>query len=146
MTRDPATLKALLARVQRSAGPDRDLDEALMVLAYVKDRRHIGAQRDDGYGRWYDVKDDVWVDPVTDKWVTTSALFFTKSIDAALALVERLLPGAYWSIDHTDEGDPGKWYDVEIGQSFAQARTAPLAILAALLTALLAQPEGTETK
>lgn len=65
---------------------------------------------------------------------------YTASIDAALALVERKLPGASWSVRTAMEG--GYAADVPFVQLKDMhplpvlARTAPLAILAALLTAL----------
>jgi hypothetical protein len=105
-------LQALLERVKAATGPDRELDRA--IDDYF-DPMHIGALR-----------------PVT------------ASIDAALALVERRLPRWNWIVSDraTCVLRPANGKDENrswIQWREANARTPPLAILAALLTALIAQ-------
>jgi hypothetical protein len=136
-------LESLLERVKAASGPDRMLDDALHWQ--FSDWNNIG-------GWWREHK-------VTGARERFSSGFspeaFTASIDAALALVERVLPGFVLRVQtadptcsehspyrkceailaprlHNDEG----W---QIGIKVAYAPTPPLAILAALLTALIAQ-------
>ncbi len=138
-------LQKLLERVENATGPDREIDEAIMALVYVRDERHIGAYMENDLGRDEPVKDRVWVDPKTDKWVSTHAYAYTASIDDALALVERVLPGQQWTLGRNlhhhywlctfnrldDEGAPYS------NASSHAAPTPPLAILAAILKALI---------
>lgn len=153
-----SNLNELLERVEKATGPDREIDEALMALVYVRDERHIGASMENDLGRDEPVKDRVWVDPKTDKWVSTHASQFTGSIDAALALVESVAggegtPSMVYSYDlnwcssaHPDmafvaelflaDGDP-----CVMTSYHAQSYTLPLAILAALLKALISQEQ-----
>lgn len=95
-TPNRAALLALQDKLAGVMGPDRGIDRALSELVFVRDERYLGTQEDDGSG-WKPCKTAVWVDPGTDNWVTTAkdGREYTASIDAALALAERLnLPWA----------------------------------------------------
>jgi hypothetical protein len=111
-------LEELREMVGKATGPDRELDVALGAL---------------------------WPDPPFN--VTTAILrnakpvcpAFTASIDAALALVERKLPGCRWYIGRNPEAKRECDATLEASNGTAggaDAPTAPLAILAALLDAL----------
>lgn len=117
-------LGALLQRVQATAGIDRELD---LDLAW-----------------------DLWPEMVDyDQEEVSYALYsYTGSIDAALALVERLLPGTRLSMVHWDQWHAEFLTPDENGENWLSAMnptagttgsTLPLAILAALLTAFIAQ-------
>lgn len=96
---------AVLDRVQALTGPDRAVDRAIMALFYTRDSRHIGAhEQRKPRGRWSPVKSDVWIDPATDKWVTTDidGYSFTASLDQAVNLVARACPGQVWSVSNSD--------------------------------------------
>lgn len=103
-------LTALRARVIAATGADRELDKDLYCTL-----------------------------------VAVRAVFpfphYTASIDAALALIERVLPGASWGVNTAMEG--GFAADVpfqklkDMQPHPVRHRTAPLAILAALLSALI---------
>jgi hypothetical protein len=89
----------------------------------------------------------VWIDPPV-----RGVPSYTASIDAALALVERLLPGWAFNVCFRDDGDTtgddGGW-SVEFRRPyewlpFSTATTAPLAILKALVAALIAQEKNDE--
>lgn len=66
----------------------------------------------------------------------------TTSLDAALALVERVRPGWAWGIDHGPSSvlgflDPNDYEQRFLGARFVEhASTAPLALIAALLASL----------
>ncbi|MHB1086117.1 MAG: hypothetical protein ACYCZ0_00010 [Minisyncoccota bacterium] len=70
---------------------------------------------------------------------------YTASVDAAIALVERLLPGIFWVVGKgkTREAEPPFGCHLLFGSDEiigdGEAPTAPLAILSALLTALLSE-------
>ena len=134
--------QTLLEKVRACEGADRLLDEALMMAFYTRDVRFIGATCEgcdcpDAPRH----KDPVWVDPMTDRWVSTNAYEFTGSVDRALALVAKVLPG--WDWMRLAGGrmlvfDPARHKATFAGE----AKTPALALLAALLTALLAEEAG----
>jgi hypothetical protein len=104
----------LLVRVQKATGPDRELD--VLIAGYFGSTGPNGLIVCAGF---------------------LGVAEFTASIDAALALVERVLPGNYFLVMR----DTGQW-EANIGpqESFVsfegKCSNAPLSILAALLTAL----------
>jgi hypothetical protein len=112
-------LTTLLERVMRAPGPDRELDYAISRFADGELARHSSLH-----------------------------LPYTASIDAALALVERKLPG--WTVANLSQQDDKTWYcELREGHLTSYSRVAasnvtyghrpanlPLAILAALLGAL----------
>lgn len=113
-TADPKAIAELLRRVNEATGPDREIDEAV--------RRTF-----DPNGRYF----------YSVNWAVTS------STDAALALVERMLPGWHWTLNSCElyhDDDLERFhaeldnYDVDTGDG--PYYTAPLAILSALLRAL----------
>jgi hypothetical protein len=126
--RPMTTLKELAAMLDAAAGPAREIDNK---IATVLD----GWSASDVVG-FYDLMH-------THKPLPK----YTSSIDAALALVERLLPGWAFNVcfraagDTT--GDDAGW-SVELRRPyewlpFSTAPTAPLAILKALVAAMIAQ-------
>lgn len=138
---------ALVDRLSKLDAPDREVDAEIMSLFYVRGKHHIGAYMENDFGIDEPVDSDVWIDPKTDRWVSTSALFFTASKDAAIALAARVLPG--WTFEHIGQDYirasgldndvmPMGW-TVEISDGSqtiqGQAPTLPLAICIALLRA-----------
>ncbi len=109
----------LLRRVEAATGPDRKLDRALAAL-FGADVTQVGTNTIHRIGA------------------------YTASIDAALALVERMLPGWYWRIDRPLSGPSAELAEFADGPQpsslkrafMADAPTVPLAILVALLKAL----------
>jgi hypothetical protein len=84
----------------------------------------------------------------TGLWRTDDFPAVTSSIDAALALVERVLPGWEWSVWASGGVFGATIYNTpedEIEPCVsAQAPTAPLAILKAFVAALIAQENANE--
>lgn len=114
-------LTALLERVKAATGPDRELDAAIV--------RALGLAENDLV--FYIGRGDDWPQAK-----------ITASIDAALALVEKMLPGAMQASGIMEEGpfcrlvvpNPEYWGYREFK---GDGVTQPLAVLAALLTALI---------
>ena len=80
----------LLARLEGASEGSRELDREIMGLFYRMGERCIGIECDccpDGRH-----VTPVWIDPETDEWKTTAldGFEFTTSVDADLALAERL--------------------------------------------------------
>lgn len=101
----------LIERLEKAEGGSRDLDGEIMALTYRWEQRYIGGTCWDDYqgtccpGARH--LDWVWVDPEDDKWKTTAleGYEFTTSLDAALALAERLWPHVMWRVGHDpDDG------------------------------------------
>ena len=115
-------LAALLERVRKATGPDRELD--------------------------YEIPLAVEPPPPTGFWTTDREYYppITSSIDAALGLVERVLPGWSWrvgayNLDRVPRCELAQPVETEFGPGIGvraqvDGPTAPLAILAAMLTAL----------
>jgi hypothetical protein len=85
---DKAVLQDLLKRVEEATGADRELDAAVACAFVFKDLRPAckGDHGDDEFWRG-----NIYVDTGF-----LMADFFTRSIDANLALVEKMLPG-WWA-------------------------------------------------
>lgn len=125
-------LTALLERVRNAVGSSIELDRALSEA--------FGERNAHG------------VLIVADRWLGIAP--FTSSIDAALALVEHVLPGWMWSLYHeyvvTQAPNVAflKHKDIdlplEIGEHRGDAATMPIAILLALLLALTSNQEAND--
>jgi len=119
-------LEALRERVREATGPDRDLDLAL-ATALVPDVLVL-RQRPDDSG----------ADPYT-YWE------YTASLDAALGLVERMLPKVEMEL-HFNK--PGRDWQTALIRSSpltmqgGECETMPLAVLSALLSAIAQKVEG----
>lgn len=136
------TLQALLERVEAASGSDRDLDFDLEVAcAPPAHAAHWQGQRvrvyegipADEYNtehRDYRVKGSKDANP---------APAYTASIDAAVALVEKMLPGANWRLSRWDKDDFNA--SIFVPQMFEAEglKTPALALIAALLKALISQ-------
>lgn len=109
-------VERLLERVKAASGPDRDLEWDIQQALF-------GIEQTDFHG--------------TPR--------YTASIDAALALVERVLPGSWYVLakGRLSEAEPLYACELLLGQDeqlgIAEGQNQPLAIIAATLTALIAK-------
>lgn len=141
-------LSELIERVKAATGPDRDLDIALLPL--WEPGHDALKSYDDRYQT--ELRDGVFSVWKLDGGYSASIQFprFTTSIDAALALAERVLPG--WTLARLSQDDHKLWY-VELRQGHATSYVRviiapstihglplPLSIILALLLALESQP------
>lgn len=148
---DRATIEGLLERVKALKYPDAATDCRLMAALVGPEGAYAAVSKFNGAWVVYAGDDHRgfpknWPAPAGFRQDHEKA--FTGSIDAALALVDRVLPG--WSIQMwMSEGykHPG----VIMGRSYPtnlrvtiEADTLPLAITAALLQALIAEPSHAE--
>lgn len=130
-------LADLLARVEKAEGPDRELDGALWLA--LECRPNHGQVFDPEYAPYLHVDPRGKEHPA----IKEDAPPYTASLDAALALVERVLPGWDWVLSSVDghrasaEVTPPDW-PVE-ALHYKTAKTPALALLAAMLKALEAQ-------
>lgn len=131
-------LSELRERVEKACGPSFDLDREIGLLLGGWSRVHFA-------GEWMlqDAEGSVFPD-------ASGAIYddiYTASVDLALALVERELPG--WRVGFNSDPDRGPvWWaslkrqgDDWKNAPSGYAKTAPLAILLALIVALLALSE-----
>lgn len=140
-------LSELLRKIESASGADREIDYDLCLLFDDDKFRHhlINGVRSGRLG-WHESEmPDAWCisfDSGSGSSMNGGIVKRTASIDAALALVERVLPGAYvhgasnlkrkfWTFAFTYDDDK-KWIN-------GTAPTAPLAIIAALLRAKLSE-------
>lgn len=143
---DRSALQALLTRAENATGPDREIDGGIWKALTEKTG-----------DVWSDnIVGDVWhlQDP-QDTIAYEPPPYITASIDAALALCERMLPGWAWQVSKI-EGVPSRaptrdcevrlWLPgirtqgLPVETVTADAATPALAILAATVRAILAQP------
>ena len=134
----------LLERVKAATGPDRGLDGLIArdLEGWVP---HFALKGDeltdwpDMGGHWH-LPDDPDADDC-QRAPSNEPPPYTVSIEAALTLAERMLPCVGIDI-HSQCGDGTQWQVMLTGDKFCVAglaRSFPLAILAALLSALIAK-------
>lgn len=128
-------LQSLLERVEKAEGASSELDEAVALALCDEHRFAQLAGATDGVGcMMYRYGHHAF----------HSALRVTASLDAALALVERVLPG--WAVDitrfsRTGLGRARLWQNYDGLREYCcdRAATPALALLAAMLKALISQ-------
>jgi len=126
-------LAELLERVKAATGPDREIDRDLTEALYsdisTRERRVLANDQ------------FAWMHP---EYGLVRCEPYTASVDAALALVERVLPRWEFNLSVEHPGDDGAAiWRAEIGDPLmgfdAEAPTPALALLAAALEALAYQ-------
>lgn len=146
---DPAVLVDLLVRVEAASGADRELDGDLWWVLDHASAQHYFNTGALGLPREYPATLPIPAG-LGRAGVQAMAPKFTVSLDAALALVERVLPsahvslysiGAPWSrwqarvVTEHDGDELVTWFD-------AVAATPARALLVAMLNALLSKAPG----
>lgn len=98
-------LSSLISRVEKATGPDRELDAR--IWAYFAGVKYVShnAPYGDVHGR---TQVEYTVPPMRTRVVTNlprtpHAEPVTTSVDAAISLAERVLPGWGWGITHGSE-------------------------------------------
>lgn len=124
------SLSDLIARVDAATGANRELDRAIATWQFP----HLAECERWPHGGWH-----------SPAWgLIAPPEHYTASIDAALALVERVLPGWFVGLQQNRwVGDERRWtayITLDADEHEATTYTPALALLAALLRALQAQP------
>lgn len=151
-------LKSLLERVEKATGPDRELDAALGSVFRVPPNPNPPHWIIDNFPVWRGRQDGriEVVHENGDGGVHWRAAPYTASLDAALALVEEMLPGWFWRAGYVPSpqwiGGINFYCWAHVSRTTAShcdrddeatgwAHTVPLAILLALLRALISKGE-----
>ena len=146
---DVEVMRELLARVVAAKGPDRDLNVAL-AIEFTDWCRHEHTTR----SGWQDDTGFTCDACGADSWGNKSASgqrlhdgcpAYTGSIDAAMTLMERVLPGATWAVAGPSDHSGRNRASVTAASPFRPmpviakgCATPGLNLVAALLTALIA--------
>lgn len=126
---------SLIGRVEKLDGPSREVDARIhyalfpdteiLLDAKTGRRGPLSEMPIEGWADWEAICRHIDAKPVT------------ASLDAVVALVERVRPGSEWAIDRKDELDGTPWFSAVIGESLAESRANPaIALLLALLRSL----------
>lgn len=143
-------LREIIERVEKAEGPDREID--CLLWAYLIDGRTVTYLENNLVVS--DKPGDVqiilgWIDPgKVSRNFSTSRVEpkeYTASIDAALALMERVLPGAGWErmIQPDNTVLIYVWGEDGPGKAFETAAGTAVAIILATLRALQSQEGST---
>lgn len=163
-TPDLNTLRALKARIDAAMRADREIEGAVHLALFPDDAASLFMSGRYSDATWEFGTPQGLIYRTTHGGGGVALPAYTASTDAALALVERVLPGWVWNVyacqsDFLTDKDrpfacdlsgPVSWVvmDREVGEepsfesSAAGAPTGPLAILSALISALIAQQEA----
>ena len=143
----PEAIQNLIERCEKATTGDREIDKALAVsLDGFYTKPHPGWPDDPSFTLYCYIDDEGSpIEPgnAGDMLVPD----YTASTDAALALMEKVLPNAQWGKDvEADRPEAEIWYEPKPRQPFrewdvvkASAPTLPLAIILAILRALQSQ-------
>ncbi len=121
------TIEELVGRVEAATGPDRKLDVALHA--------HFFPVSFDGSADHYAAVG--YLNAADRRYVDSFVPFYSQSIDAALALLERVLPGCSWAINGGARVVPSATVWPASGAAVdADGNTSVLAIILATLRSL----------
>jgi hypothetical protein len=157
---DISAMKEMLARVESATGPDRELDARLSVLFGVivmKDRGKEGisffeAPIEPGQWAFLSGCKTGEADAYRELGTCLGVPGYTRSLDACVALIEKVLPGWNGMVDFgggstctadligpvVEVGSDEEGYPFDIrDEAHGEGKTPPLALLAATLRALL---------
>lgn len=136
------SLEDLIERVEGATGPDREIEARLWCLQEGREFRKViwsDYKYPDGQKHWHSFRTnggDVGCHSVPK---------FTASLDAALALCERVLPGVWWLIGRgkLTAAEPEYGAQLMFGEDevlgVGEAPTPAVALILALLRALLSK-------
>lgn len=130
------TLSELIERVEKLDGPDRETDCEIAWLTDWNITGRHGGQWRDAFPQWRG--DESRTNQAANNW---GVPMFTASLDAAIALTERVLSGQEWSVGYPDTLGSA-WGKVRTGplQSIQDSAPSPaIALILATLRALSAQ-------
>ena len=122
----------IIARLEKAEGPDREIDG---FIALVEGWTFEKMEGD---------RSPYWRKPgVTDYFMRSDLPRYTASIDAAIALVERILPDPAILLGYGQDALTKPWARISVSCGSSHGATLPLAILRALFRALDAKEDRT---
>jgi hypothetical protein len=138
------SLTDLIERVEGATGPDREI--GVTVLASLLAPTPVTISKSPFNGAWcaYEIdwkgKERLWQTPMPFRQMGC----VTESLDAALALCERVLPGADWHLQTLPDGRAGfTAFIIQLDQiAVAVAPTPAISLILAMLKALQAKEAG----
>lgn len=125
------TLDEIEKRLSEAAGADREIDEALTFVWFPE------------LAHWPRSEYGGWVNPDQKMGLVAPASYYTASLDDAIGLCERMLPGWFWRVGHGSQ-DAG-WAHLNrvhpdhcdrADEASATAATPALALCLAIVRAL----------
>ena len=114
-------MNSIIDRLEKATGGDRELDAAIFDIACG--------------GLFWPENETLWVQVGWNRVPKA----FTASLDAAIALVEKMLPGWGWMVERQPNGEAEAWLDEFGAYAYGrpvQGRTPAIALLIALFRAL----------
>jgi bacterioferritin-associated ferredoxin len=142
---DLNALRSLADELEKVSGPDRSLDFTIAEAVGECPHSCVNGVMSEGVYATCSTCGKSFSSRAEWASLRTQPKRFTASIDAALALVERLLPSKCRDIsDHCGVASCALYWDgeAEEDKEWFAACSVPLAILRALVAALVAKEEG----
>lgn len=127
----------IIKRLEEADGPCPVLNSQIMRLFYDFEKRNIGTLEEMEDGSEVPATDWVYIDRETNKWVSTHPFRFTASLDAAITLCERVLPGCQWVTGRGNVYENLPW--AKVGDWYGTGASPAIALLLAIFRALQAQ-------
>ena len=154
---DEISLKSALADLEKASGADRGLDAAVAIaVGYIKEYAERNGEH--GHIRGYDgpsgrvpYSAPWW--PGRNPWppvglndvaIRNEVPEWTASLDATIALVERVLPGVRYELTTTGRSPGASILTADGDTNGAYAPTLALALLTAMFRAFVAKMEGVD--
>lgn len=135
------TLSEIIERLEKADGRNRELDCYIWVAAKGGDAR-MHYISDSSEFVWERGIDGMWIRAV-ERFKTVPA--FTSSVDAAIALAEKVLPGEPVNMGWAQTTETRPWARVGIWSApDATGLTPAIALVLAILSALRAKQEGNQ--
>lgn len=149
---DIAACKSVLADLEKASGADRELGARIICALLAPEGSKV--EKSPRNGEWCIYEPNRYR---PDEWMVWSAPdpfrrdYFcpTESLDATIALVERVLPGwarevSFWGSTARSslwECDPEGWHSSRGIKTSAASKSEPIALLTAMFRAKIAQME-----
>jgi hypothetical protein len=135
----------LIARLENGSGTDQELEARILCAIAAPSGAYVEQSRFNG--RWciyhgeHNGQQTLWEDR---KWGNQIRWNITESLDAALSLVEKMLPGWMWRIEQSSHRYACLWKSFETGYTAEGIHESSVsrAVLIALLRSLETRKDG----
>lgn len=127
--------KALIEKLENATEGSRDLDAEIMSLFHTREARRLGPSEHEQPGT--PAKTWVWVSCETGQWISTHALEYTTSLDAAMTLVPEGWGHMTMTADKYRKWPSARTYRYGTGRKFVEFTNNHKSIYVALCIASL---------